>query len=72
MSCTTIAASSNIGGSTMIEDRLTLMLAMNHILGLREQTDDQAIRDLLEEAAYLLDAADKLIVRGSTLTNSNS
>jgi hypothetical protein len=56
----------------MIEDRLILMLAINHILGLREQTDDQAVRDLLEEAAYLLDAADKLIVRGSTLTNSHS
>jgi hypothetical protein len=56
----------------MIEDRLILMQAMNHILGIREQTDNKAVRDLLEQAAYLLDTADALIVRGSTSANSDS
>jgi hypothetical protein len=55
--------------TTMIESRLTLKLAMNHMFGVSEETDDQAVRDLVQRAVNLLEAADALIVKGSTLSN---
>jgi hypothetical protein len=38
----------------MIEMRSTLKLAMDHILGVFEETEDPVVRDLLRQAASLL------------------
>jgi hypothetical protein len=49
----------------MIEMRLALKLAIDHIMGVSEQTEDEAVRDILRQAADLLEAAGALIVKGS-------
>lgn len=53
-------------GGTMIEERLALKLAMDHILGVSERTENRVIQDLLQEAVRLLETADALIVKGTT------
>lgn len=50
----------------MIEERLALKLAMDHILGVSERTENRVIQDLLQEAVRLLETADALIVKGTT------
>ena len=39
----------------MVEDRFTLKLAMDRILGVHERTEDLVIRDLLQQAVTLLE-----------------
>jgi hypothetical protein len=63
-----IAASSIPWSSTMSDTRLTLKLALDHIHGVYEQTEDLVVRDLLKQALNELEAADALI---SALNNSS-